>query len=68
MLEKTDITKNYKTQWKAYFKPGFGSPTIVYGESEHEARCNALAFFRKNQGLVDFRKLDEIVSHVDWIG
>ncbi len=68
MIHKTNIKLNYKTQWCAHFKPGFGAPTIVYGESEHEAKCNALAFFRKNQGLVDFRKLNDIVSHVEWIG
>ena len=41
MLNHINTTRLYKTQWKAYYKPGLGSPKIVQGESEAEAKNNA---------------------------
>jgi hypothetical protein len=58
----------YKTQWKAFFKPGLGSPTIVYGESEDEAKKNALAYFRKNNGSLENWPAERIVEKVEFIG
>lgn len=68
MLEHVDNTRTYKTQWKAYYKPGLMSPRIVYGESEAEARINALAEYRKNKTMVDIWPIEKVVDHVDWIG
>lgn len=68
MLEHIDVLRVYKTQWKAYYKPGLSSPKIVYGESEAEARVNALAEYRKNKTLVDLWPINKVVDHVDWIG
>ena len=68
LLEHIDLGQIYKTQWLAHFKRGFGSPTIVYGESEAEARNNALAYYRKNKTLVDFFPIDSIVDYVTYIG
>ena len=69
---KTSETKPectlYKTQWRAFYKPGLGSPTIVYGESVDEATKNALALFRKNNGILENWPADRIVDHVDFIG
>lgn len=58
----------YKTQWKAYYKRGFGSPTVVYGETVEEAMNNALAYYRKNTWQVDMRPAEKIVDHVEFIG
>ena len=68
MLNHVDTTKTYKTQWKAYFKPGLGSPTIVYGESEAEAKNNALAYYRYHQAAIDKWPIDRVVHKVEFIG
>lgn len=58
----------YKTQWLATFKNNLHKQTIVYGESEKEAMNNALAFHRKNYGMVDTRGMNDIVASVKYIG
>ena len=58
----------YKTQWRAFYKTGLGSPAIVYGESIDDAMKNALALFRKNNGILENWPVDHIVDHVDFIG
>lgn len=68
MLAHVNPSTICKTQWKAFFKHGFCSPTIVYGESESEAMRNALAHYRKNKTLVDFWGIEDVVDHVDFIG
>ena len=68
MLNHVNTKRLYKTQWRAYYKTGLGSPKIVYGESEAEALNNALAEYRKNKTLVDPWPLDKVVDHVDYIG
>ena len=65
---KNDLATLYKTQWKAYFKSGLCNPTVVYGESEEDAKKNALAHYRKNQTAVDFFPIDKVVDHVEFIG
>lgn len=67
-MEEKDISIIYKTQWRAYFKKGLGNPEIVYGESENEAKRNALAFFRKNNDSLWNWPIDSIVDHVELIG
>lgn len=57
----------YKTKWKAVFKNGDGD-AIVYGESEDEARRDALAAYRKQKGAMDFRGIDEVVKSIEFIG
>ena len=68
MIEHHDLTKIYNTQWRAYYKPGLGKPIIVYGESEHEAKVNALAEYRKRQIVLDRWPMDKIVEKVELIG
>lgn len=68
MLNNVDASRNYKTQWMAYFKSGLASPTIVYGESKEEAKRNALAYWRKNRTPVDFWPKEKIVDYVTYIG
>ena len=58
----------YKTQWLATFRRGLGKPTIVYGESEDEAKRNALAYYRKNMTMVDMKPIDSVVERVEIIG
>lgn len=58
----------YKTQWRAFYKPGLGSPTIVYGESIDEATRNALAEFRRTNSILDSWPIDHIVDRVEFIG
>lgn len=65
MIEHADTSKLYKTQWMAYFKPGLGSPTIVYSETEREALANALAHYRKGMALVDKWPLEKVVDRVE---
>ena len=67
-MDKVDYLHLYKTQWRAIFKNNVCSPTIVYGESEDEAKRNALAHYRKNKTMVNFWGVDDIVSHVEYIG
>lgn len=66
--ERIDPASLYKTQWKAYFKRGLGSPTIVYGESMEEAMKNALAYYRKNSALLSEWPMDKVVEKVEYIG
>jgi len=68
MIEHHDLTKIYNTQWRAYYKTGLGKPKIVYGESEHEAKANALAEYRKNRTLLDTWPMDRVVEKVELIG
>ena len=63
-----DTTKLYKTQWMAYYKNGFSAPKPVYGESEREAKVNALALYRKNFAPIDFKTVDDVVDRVEYIG
>ena len=63
-----DTSSIYNTQWKAYFKTGLGSPETVYGESEDEAKRNALAFFRKNNSSLWNWPAEKIVDRVELIG
>ena len=63
-----DTSKLYKTQWLAYFKNGLQAPTIVYGESEDDAKKNAFAYYRKNYGMIDTSKLDDVVKNVQFVG
>ena len=58
----------YKTQWRAHYKKGLGSPRIVYGESEEEALRNALAEFRRTHGPIDNWPLNKVVDSVEFIG
>lgn len=58
----------YKTQWLATFRRGLGKLTIVYGESEDEAKRNALAYYRKNMTMVDMKPIDSVVERVEIIG
>ena len=67
-MDKVDYSHLYKTQWRATFKNEVCSPTIVYGESEDEARRNALAHYRKNKTMLNFWGVDDIVDHVEYIG
>lgn len=62
------IAEMYKTQWRAYFKRGLGSPTIVYGRTLEEARGNAFAYFRKNNGNLEHWPIDRIVEKVELVG
>ena len=57
----------YKHQWRAFYKPGLGSPTFVYGESEGEAMKNALAEYRKGCTMVDMKPIEQVVDHVEFI-
>ena len=68
MDNKTNLMTLYKTQWRAYFKRGLGSPTIVYGESEDIAKRNALAYYRKNCALMSDWPIEKVVDRVDIIG
>lgn len=68
MIEHHDLTKIYKTQWRAYYKTGLGGPTIVYGESEREAMANALAEYRKSRTLVGMWPMEKVVERVELIG
>ena len=68
METKIDSSRLYKTQWRAYFKRGLGSPTIVYGESEDIAKRNALAYYRKNCALMSDWPIEKVVDRVDIIG
>ena len=68
MDSNVNLTKIYKTQWRAYFKHGLGEPTIVYGEDERTAKANALAYYRKNKTLVDYAPMEKIVDRVEFIG
>lgn len=67
-MNHINLKRLYKTQWRAHYKPGLGSPKIVYGESETEALNNALAEYRRNKTLVDLWPLDKVVDRVDYIG
>ena len=68
METKNDLTKLYKTQWRAFYKKGLGSPRTVYGESEDEALRNALADFRRTHGPIDTWPREKVVDHVEFIG
>lgn len=68
METKVDLSRLYKTQWRAYFKRGLGKPVVVYGEDERTAKANALAYYRKNKTLVDYTPMEKIVDHVERIG
>ncbi|MBP5784046.1 MAG: hypothetical protein J6W16_00480 [Methanobrevibacter sp.] len=68
MLNHIDTTKIYKTQWRAFYKPGLASSKIVYGESEDEAKRNALAEYRKSKTQVDTWSIDKVVDRVEMIG
>ena len=68
METKVDWSRLYKTRWMAYFKRGLGSPTIVYGESEDEAKRSALAHYRKNYALMSDWPIEKVVDRVDIIG
>jgi len=63
-----DISTIYKTQWKAHYKRGLGGPETVYGESEDEAKRNALALFRKNNDSLWNWPINSIVDKVELIG
>jgi len=67
-MNHVNTKKLYKTQWRAYYKTGLGSPKIVYGESETEALSNALAEYRKNKTMVDLWPLNMVVDYVECIG
>ena len=60
-----DTRKIYATQWRAYYKNGLMNTSIVYGESEDEAKKNALALYRKNQTAVDFFPIEKVVERVE---
>lgn len=62
-----DTAELYSTQWKAYYKKGFGQPTVVYGRTEREALNNALAQYRKNCTMVSTLPLETVVDHVEYI-
>ena len=62
-----DTSTLYKTPWRAYYKPGLGSPKIVYGETEDIARRNALAEYRFHAGAVDLSPMNKIVDRVERI-
>lgn len=68
MLNHTDMTCTFKTQWRAYYKNNLSSPKIVYGESEAEAKNNALAEYRKNKTMVDLWPVDKVVDYVEYVG
>ena len=68
MLEHIDTSKIYKTQWRAFYKNGIHPAKIVHGESEAEARANALAEYRKSKTMVDLWPIDKVVDYVEWIG
>ena len=65
---ENNINTIYKTQWRAYFKRGLSSPEIVYGESEDEAKCNALAYIRNINRSIWNWTIDDVVQRVDIIG
>ena len=66
---ENDTSMLYKTQWKAFFKTGLGSPIIVHGESEDEAKRNALAQFRKSRCSSIWNwPADRVVDRVELIG
>lgn len=54
-----------KKIWTAYFAAGLHSPVRVYGSDEDEARRNALAQFRYDQGAVDARPARKVVDRVE---
>lgn len=66
---KTDeeLKNMYNNQWRAYFKRGLGAPAIVYGINEHEAKINALAYYRKNCTPVSLLPIDKVVDRVEFI-
>lgn len=57
----------YANQWRAYYKKGFGAPTVVYGRTEQEALNNALAQYRKDCTMVSMNSLETVVDHVEHI-
>lgn len=57
----------YKTAWKAYYKNGLANSTVVYGETIEEAMNNALAEYRKNATMIDFKTVDQVVDRVELI-
>lgn len=63
-----DVSKLYKTQWKAYYKHGLRGPKIVYGESEDEAVRMALAEYRRNCTTIDWQPIKDVVDKVEFIG
>lgn len=65
MKDAAKVQELYQTQWRAHFKRGYGQPAIVYGESQEEAMRNALAYFRKNDGMLDFRPIGLVVDYVE---
>ncbi len=68
MKDAAKVQELYQTQWRAYFKRGYGQPTIVYGKTQEEAMANALAYFRKNDGMLDFRPAGTVIDYVELIG
>ena len=68
MTDDKTLEKLYKTQWRAYFKPGLGQPTIVYGENEETALRNALAYIRKVNDSLAFWPRARVVDHVECSG
>jgi len=59
-----NYTKMFGTRWRAYYKHGLMNQTVVYGESEEEAKKNALAEYRKNSMLLDNWTADMVVDKV----
>ena len=55
----------YSKAWNAFYKNGTcASPTVVYGTDEHEAKANALAYYRKNTTMLDMLPMNLIVDKV----
>jgi len=65
---KIDPASLYKSQWKAYYKHGLMNPTIVYGETEREAKQRALAEYRRNSTMMDDFPINMVVACVEYLG
>lgn len=63
-----NTSKIYATQWRAFYKHGLLNTSIVHGETEDEAKRDALALFRKNMTEVSFFPVGMVVDRVERIG
>lgn len=50
-------------KWKVMYNRG-GGETYVYGDTEHDAKLNALAMYRKRDVTINYTTIDEAIKAI----
>ena len=64
MEDHINYKKLFGTRWRAYYKNDLMNQTVVYAETEKEAKYAALAEYRRNSMLLDEWPVEKVVDKV----